>query len=380
MNRTVRDKKVFIKPVKKIELNESNVKLRIIAVVAMIVIAATAFGFGIHSLIKGDAGWHFINCVMDDYNVSGDFTFVYYTENRKVKSSVEALYSKACVDAFSMFSSNTRSEEVNNIWTINNAPNKEAEVSKTLYDALKRCVDNNALYLYLGPLYYEYEGLCLSDSDEEAKEFDPERSEAQREYFDKIIGFVSSGKDIELRFLGDNRVMLYVSKDYASFAQNYGGIRFIDLGWMKNAFIIDYIAETMIEAGYTHGSISSYDGYSRCLDDSGEEYKYALMMPTEDKLGLTAYGIYTYNGRRSHVVYRDYMLYGEDKIRYYNYEDGTVIFPYLTYPEGKMSAKYSTLYCYSDSLSCADIMLKTAGSYIYGRELDNEGDIKYIIP
>lgn len=37
---------------------------------------------------------------------------------------------------------------------------------------------------------------------------------------------------------------------------------------MKNAFITDYVADVMIDNGYTLGSLTSYDGFTRNLDQT----------------------------------------------------------------------------------------------------------------
>lgn len=46
---------------------------------------------------------------------------------------------------------------------------------------------------------------------------------------------------------------------------------------MANAFIVDYIADTMRANGFVRGSVSSYDGFVRNLDDlSGSEYAFNI--------------------------------------------------------------------------------------------------------
>ncbi len=378
MSRIVRDKKVYIKPVKKIELDESNVKLRFIAVVAMIIIAATAFGFGIYGLVNGKGGWINAECVMSEPNCSGDFAFTYYSEGKGETKSVEALYSKSCVDAYAIFSDKERFNDVNNLWKLNNEPNTEIELPKVLYNALLETVDNGNLYIYLGPLYNESEALCMSEDDAEADQFNPLKSETEREFYDNVLKFVTSGKDIELRFLGNNRVMLFVSKAYADFAESCGGLQFIGFGHMKNAFVIDYIAEEMLKGGFTKGCLSSFDGYSRCLDESGLEFSYNLFDMKDQKVVFDRK--LTYKGRRSIVLYRTYPVTDLDRIHYYTYSDGTVMHPYLDLPGGKMTATTDTMCCYSDTLSCSEIMLKTVKNYIEGEDIADETDITVIRP
>ncbi|MCD8014832.1 MAG: hypothetical protein LUG99_16995 [Lachnospiraceae bacterium] len=59
--------------------------------------------------------------------------------------------------------------------------------------------------------------------------------------------------------------MLFVSDDHLAYAEETGFLSYIDFFWMKNAFIIDYLTDTLIEKGYTQGASSSYDGFDRNL-------------------------------------------------------------------------------------------------------------------
>ena len=66
-----------LKPVKKIELSERHVKLRIVLVVLFIVIALAAFAMGIVFWLSTDAGWTQVEANASDTNCSGDFVFYY---------------------------------------------------------------------------------------------------------------------------------------------------------------------------------------------------------------------------------------------------------------------------------------------------------------
>jgi hypothetical protein len=366
LSRTVREKKVYLRPVKKIELSESHVKLRTFAVVAMIVIAATAFGFGIHSLVEGDKGWINVECVMTEPNCSGDFNFSYHTNGRQTTTAVEAQYSKACVDAYAMFSAKERSADFNNLWKINNEPNTVIELPTPLYEALVTMSDKGKLaYLYLGPIYEEYEALCLADSETDALEFDPARNPDEKEYIDRILGFINSGSDIELAFIGYQKVMLIVSEEYEAFAKEYGKFTYIDFGWMKNAFVIDYIAEQMINAGYTDGCISSFDGFSRCLDDGNTQYSYNVYSLGEK--GPEIYKVINYKGRENIVSYRTFELYDLDQIHYRTYADGTRVHPYIS-PETGLPAATLDMNClHTKQMSCSELMLETMEYFMLGK-------------
>lgn len=74
---------------------------------------------------------------------------------------------------------------------------------------------------------------------------------------------------------------------------------------MKNAFLIDYLADTIRGEGYQLGIISSKDGFVRCLDETGEkEYRYPLYHLSGNE--IQSYGTMTYEGPKSIVFFHAY--------------------------------------------------------------------------
>ena len=57
--------------------------------------------------------------------------------------------------------------------------------------------------------------------------------------------------------------------EYADFASQNDIGEYPDFFWLKNAFIVDYIAEHLAENSYIHGTITTYDGYTRHLGGAG---------------------------------------------------------------------------------------------------------------
>ena len=60
---------------------------------------------------------------------------------------------------------------------------------------------------------------------------------------------------------GENQVCLHVSDAYQAYAAEMGYTAYLDFFWMKNAFLIDYLADTIRGEGYQLGIISSKDGF-----------------------------------------------------------------------------------------------------------------------
>ena len=76
-----------------------------------------------------------------------------------------------------------------------------------------------------------------------------------------VAAFTQNPDDISLELSGENQVCLHVSDAYQAYAAEMGYTAYLDFFWMKNAFLIDYLADTIRGEGYQLGIISSKDGF-----------------------------------------------------------------------------------------------------------------------
>ena len=355
------------KPPENVEVSGKNLGLRIVAVVILIMVAATAFIYGFNQLFSSTAGWQEIEADEDELSCASELTFMYNIGAEGESATVERkalvlLYSDACETMCQLFHVNMEFEGVNNVWYINNHPNEEIEVDEVLYSALETMVESGGRELYLAPIYLEYQGIFFSSYDWEAEEFDPYLNEAQAEYFSEICGFISNDDNVSVQLLGDNKIMLYVSDEYLSFAEENGIERFIDFSWMTNAFIVDYIADLMIDNGYTQGMIASYDGFARNFGGYDVAFSYTVYSRQDDTVYSVADMIY--DGARSFVYAHDYAITSLDTQRYYTYESGETRNPYIDASDGLCKAATEDLVLYSEDASCVDLMLSLIDVYI----------------
>ena len=90
-----------------------------------------------------------------------------------------------------------------------------------------------------------------------------------RGFVDETLTYVNNPDAIDIELLGENKLRLNVSDEYADFASQNDIGEYLDFFWLKNAFIVDYIAEHLAENRYIHGTITTYDGYTRHLGEPG---------------------------------------------------------------------------------------------------------------
>ena len=351
-----------------IPLPENKLKLRTALVIALIVLAVASFAFGINSLVGTDAGMAEITVLSGEMNAGDDFTFYYNlgfggadaTDERR---EVRSLYSLAATDALEIFSSDVEAEGGGNLYYLNSRPNEDVAVDGALYSALEQLEGSGTRYHYLAPLYEQYYAMFNSASDAEAAEYDPRLNDAQAEFFSQIAAFASDSGEIALELLGDNKVRLHVSEEYMRFAEANGVTTFIDLTWMENAFIADYIAQELIDAGYTHGALISDDGFMRCLDDeTGAEYSFTFSH--RDGTTITNLSTLQFSGTVSIAYLHDYPLESGNSGGYYLYSDGTLRSAFLDTADGLDRSCVPELAAYSFEDGCAGLALKLAPVFI----------------
>lgn len=355
------------KPVAKAELSEKHVKLRVVLVVLLILIGVSGIGMGVFFLLNTEAGWQEIQVSAGEIHCGGDFSFLYRLGEGEVsaveeKRAVTALYSNACVKAYRLFDSREGDGDAANLADLNARPNEELEVDPALYEALGTVTESGDRTLYLAPAYDRYNGMfdCIEDS--QAVDFDPLESGEVAAEFAEAARWAGDPAAVDVELLGENRVRLKVSAEYAAWAEENGVERYVDWGWTRNAFVIDYLAAVLTEAGFTRGCLSSYDGFVRNLDGSGEEYSLSVY----DKDGDAVYpaALMAYTGPVSLVSLHSYPLTERDQDRYYMYRDGEIRPPFLDPSDGLPRTALSDLVCYARDKSCAQVLLGALPVYL----------------
>ena len=373
MGRTVRsknfDKTPYVKPVEKVELSEKNLKGRLFLVVLLIMVAAVSFAYGVNSILTRNAGWQEINAISksDSVNCSEDFVFLYNLGAGGASATAEGkiisgLYTEATENAYKLFHTKELFENVNNIYYINQHPNEEIVVDDMLYKTFDLISQFQNRHIFLGPVYALYDDIFYCTEDFQIVDFDPYLNEEIAAYYQEIADFAKDPEMINIHVLGNNTIKLHVSEEYLQYAKENEIHEFIDFFWMKNAFIVDYIADLMISNGHTRGSISSYDGFIRNIDTTSESYSFNIYHRNADELVLKE--IWQYNGPMNMVYYRDYVMNSQDEYHYYFLDNGEVRTQYVDITDGKPRTSLTDLYVYSETANCAEMMLQTVDMYV----------------
>ena len=361
MSKKPRDNRPYMRPVTRVELDQTNVKLRWILVAAFLVIAITAFGIGINEVLKTEPGWQSIRAASDQPNSSGEFVFMYDFSQygataSQVNKELETYYTEICVDAFSIFSPDISKEGLLNVHYVNASPNVVISVDPALYGAFELLEQYGNRSIFLAPVYVEYDRIFRSESDPEAAANDPARNPEVRTFIDEMIRYTADEDMVSISLLGDNRICLNVSEAYLNYAQENGIEEFVDFGWMRNAFVADYLAEHLAQRGFTNGYLASYDGFTRNLMETDQTFQMNLFNLEGRDIYLSASMEYTTPA--SLVFLRSYPLEELDEWSSYVYEDGCIVTSIIDPVDGVNKSALTNLVSYSKNSDCAEILMQ----------------------
>ena len=357
-----------LKPVEKIELSEKHIGWRIAFFILFLVIAASAFASCVGTFFSVEPGWHEIEAdSAGETNCGSEFVFMYYLGGSGVDATAEnkalkIVYTDVCEMAHKLFHNKETFEGVTNVYYINQHPNEVIEVDAGLYKAFEVIKQYENRNIYMAPVYSQYDEIFYCEDDSQLVNFDPRLNEEVADDYAKIAAFANDSAMVDVQLLGDNKIRLYVSEEYLAYAKENYIENFIDFFWMKNAFVTDYLAEEMIARGYTLGTISSYDGFTRILDSTENFYSFNLY----DRVDLTIYqaAVMQSKGPQSMVCFRDYMMNELDTKHYYALSNGEVRTSYVDVADGFSKEASDSFYVYAKDRSCAEILMQAIPVYV----------------
>lgn len=374
MKRTAKDKSLpRPKPVQRIEVSDKHTGLRIACFVICILFAVVAMSYAVYRLVTKPSGWTTIEAaVTGEENCTGELLLQYDIGLREDMSTtteykqIAELYSNLCSEAYRIFQSDeeyagTDEAPAANLAYLNKHVNEVVTVDPALYAAFELIRDCGSRYPFLAPVYAEYSGIFSCENDGEAEEFDPMHNADVSKFINDVLKYVNDSEAINIEFLGDNKVRLNVSDGYAEFASQNNIGEYLDFFWLKNAFVVDYIAEKLAENSFVHGTITTYDGYTRHLGGAGMALSLNFF-DNSDGRGIPAAQL-DFKTAQNAVYFRNYENSGLDTLHFYTYANGEVRNPYIDPEDGMSKASKSDLMLYSDELGCAEIALAGYGLY-----------------
>ena len=360
------------RPVKRIELSEQNKTLRLIAAIALLVIGVIGITAGIMNQLNQDRGWQRVQINPAERNCSQQFILQYNfggsgAEATAVNQKLQTAYGDACVKAYQLFTPDEEITGVRNMWYINRHPNEEITVDPVLYDAFTKLEDTR--YLYFGPIYAHYNQIIYNTEDSYVEELDPAVNDEAAAFIRSTHRYAADPEMVRLELLGDNRIRLHVSQAYLDYADEAEMEKnFIDFAYMTNAFVIDYLAQALIDQDLTDGYLVSADGFTRNLT-SGLSFRFNIF----DRIGNTVYpaGAIEYEGPISLVFLKDFPTAESDGN--YRAKEDSFIHLFADPDDGMYRTSVENLVSYSYEMTCADVLLQMLPAFLGGEFSVPEG-------
>ena len=350
------------KPITRVEISERNQSLRIVAAVLLLVIGAVGITVGIMSMLKKETGWQSVQANVKERNCSEHFLLQYNfagsgAEAAAVNNQLQAAYGEACIKAYQLFTPDEAIDGVQNVYYVNHHPNEVVTVDPVLYGAFEKAADSP--WIYLGPAYAHYNNIIFNAEESMVPALDPVQSGEAAEYVGTIAEFAADRNAVKLELLGNNQVRLAVNQAYLDFAAKEEFDTFIDFAYMTNAFIIDYLADTLISRGLTDGYLVSADGFTRNLD-SKHKFSFNIFDRVENIVYPAA--VMEYQGPISIVFLKDYTTGNSDV----NYREVGNRFVHLMVDpsDGFYRTAQENLVSYSYDTGCADVLLKVLPGFV----------------
>ncbi len=349
------------------ELSDKNRTVRWVLIIVLLVIAAVSLTVGLSSALQTPAGWQTVPVNVSELNCGDAFVLRYEygageASPTAESKALEQLYGKTVVDAWKLFFNEAGASDLTGLYEINRHPNEEIAVDGGLYAALKQVVDSGSRALYMAPVYTEYDRVFYSENETIAKDCDPGQDDDQRAYVQILADFAQDPQAVQLVLRSDNKVMLQVSEEYLTFARENEVRCLVDFGWLRNAFVADYIASALTEKGFTNGYIASVDGFTRNLDRRENKYSLNLFNRIGSDIELAA--VMDYTAPQSLVSLRSYPMSDLDSHRYYSFTDGRIVTSMIDPADGQSKTATDNLVSYSDALGCGQLALSVMPVYV----------------
>ena len=348
------------------ELSDKNRTVRWVLIVILLAVAAVAVIVGMLGALQTPAGWQTVEASSNKLNCSEEFILQYEYGAAGVSPSneskaLERLYGGVTESAWMVFYNEAGASGYNGMYALNKNPNYEIDVDSYLYRALEQVLASGNRAIYLAPVYAQYDRVFYSENATIAEDCDPGQNEDQRAFVQTLADFARDPEAVQL-VLKDGKATVRVSEGYLAFAEEHEITTFVDFGWMRNAFVADYIAAKLPESGFTNGYIASVDGFTRNLDQRKTVFSQNIFNKGDDGIDLAA--VMDYTAPQSLVFLRSFPMYDLDARRYYSFADGRTVTAMIDPADGQSKTATNTLVSYSDKLTCGEIALTVMPVYV----------------
>ncbi len=265
----------------KITLSEKHIKLRLVLTIFFLIVAVVAFTIGVVSIGKKTPGYQTIEGKVDaealTYNNAVTFKYYFDGSSNQIKRAVrelEEVYTPILSSAYKSLDAENVYTGVVSIGMINRNIGSPVSVSPDLYavlkDAYAKTQENRGYNMFAGALYSQWRSIQILADPED---FDPVFNSDQARRISDIAKTVCDLSNFKLEFLDDSTctVRFSVSEQYQAFCKDYEiTAPALDLNILKDAYMLKMISDSLANAGYRYGHLSTPQGMALNTSDRGK--------------------------------------------------------------------------------------------------------------
>ena len=249
-----------------------KIVIRLILFILAFALAVFSFTYGVKQIGHREPGWQTIEVDAQKGHVTytGGLTFMYWAEGsdaaiRELSDNVKKVYSDALYRNVELLDARNTYEDSVNLASLNEREGQVVTVSerlgKVLKEALNQTGENAGYSVFAGALWNEWQTLLYLD---EPQPFDPAVNDGQAEKIRKLTEAINTPGtfSLEIREKGsETEVCFRTTPEYRQVMEELEiTAPALDLGIMRDAVLMDLVAEDLLAAGYSEGVLYGKSG------------------------------------------------------------------------------------------------------------------------
>lgn len=254
-----------------LEVNDKHVFLRTVLFILSLLIAVSAFAFGVSRIGYKEEGMYALTAAADQelplYQSGIEAKFLFRGESNAIKmaiGSADKVYTQALKDAYRLLDAEKEYEGFVNLASLNARLNQDVQVSPELFavltDAWDKTLEQRGYSLFAGPVYAEWQSI-LSLS--EPADFDPLLNPDEAERLELLAGRCADLDRLRLTVVDRDSCVLRLEapEDYLAFLREMELRPAVaDLNLLREAYLLQLTAAELEKNGLTDGYLSTDSG------------------------------------------------------------------------------------------------------------------------
>lgn len=307
----------------------SRMIIRAIGFILALGIAIFAFTRGAVGIGRKSSGYQLVQTDPDEEAVlfASDFEFRYYLEGtsneiKQALKELQSVYSPTLCRYYKLLDSEHEYTGYSNLATLNAHIGEDvcvnAELLEILKDAYAKTLEAQGFNMFAGAYYKHWDSILML---EEPMDFDPLVNADEAHRLETLADMTSDLSHFAFRVVDEAKgtVRIDVDDEYmAMLREQEESTAIVDMNLLREAYILDGVADSLTDKGYTQGYLGSAHGVIVSLPESvGGQY----VLYGYDGDAITIDGTIDKQPGSAYCTFRNFAVSAEE-LRYYDIRVG----------------------------------------------------------